>query len=368
MICLIALLNTCIFVFSQQDTQASKDSLASKIKKATKNQFDGKTFTPFGSSALSNVLSNISLSSALKEGENGKIELKYTSKKWLTLGLTADQKIGKNDKKATPFDILDGISPGTTIKFNLQKMFWDPLLTKEDFDAFDKAANSYAKRTKQDRRGVTYNDIIRGEDAIEISQLKAINLKQPMFFNIEASLIKNEFKFATDSFSLATNEVTHVTPSLSVFFGKPLSISSFISIGYTYMETYEASDELTFTSDFGSSDNAYSRTMSFGTPTKKTDSKINLEWRKAFSGKKTIACGTGATISYGFSSKKFALGVPLYFVNSKDDNGKPTGLQGGIRFGYSTSTKKGESSSFRDGFVAQLIVTAPFNVFENLKN
>ena len=373
LICLTAFLNICLVAFDQKKIQtpvagdSPKASVINEVTNNAKKEFDGKTFTPFGSSGLSNVLSNISLSSALKEGENGKIELKYTSKNWLTLGLSADQKIGKNDKEATPFDILDGISPGTTIKFNLQKMFWNPLLTEENFKSFDDAANLYAKRTDTDRRGVTYNDILHGDQASEISKLQQIKLKKPMFFNLEASLIKNEFKFATDSFSLATNEVTHLTPSLSAFFGIPFS-SAFISIGYTYTETYEAADELTFTSGFGTSDNSYSRTLSFGAPTKKTNSKINFEWRKSFSGKKTISFGTGSTITYGFSSKKLALAIPLYFINSKDDNGKPMGLQGGIRFGYSTSTKKGEGSGFRDGFAAQLIVTAPFNIFENLKN
>src|SRR5262245_24219343 len=98
LIYLTVLLNMGLIAIGQRKTQtpltggSAEASEINEVTAGSKKQFDGKTFTPFGSSALSNVLSNISLSSALKEGENGKIELKYTSKNWLTMGLTADQK------------------------------------------------------------------------------------------------------------------------------------------------------------------------------------------------------------------------------------------------------------------------------------
>jgi len=46
--------------------------------------------------------------------------------------------------------------------------------------------------------------------------------------------------------------------------------------------------------------------------------------------------------------------------------GKPSGLQSGVKFGYFTSLKPGLSSSFKEGFEAQLIITIPFEVLGKL--
>lgn len=373
-ICTIALVYIALFTFGQKTPLISSvpadkiqiDELEEKASKV-KKEFAGLNFTPFGTSALSNLLSNISVSSFLEKGVNGKIELKYTSEKWTTLGLTVDQKIGKNDKEAVPFDILDGISSGTTVEFNLQQMIWKPVLTKANFDHFDNAANSFASRTGQSRRGVTYNDIMNGGVVTETSHLKNIKLRQPVFFNIKAAFTKTSFVYTTDSFSLAETKEVYVTPKLSAFFGIPFSTRSFFSVGYSYSQVYNETDELTFSSPFGTSANSFSRTLAFGKPEKKTDSRLTMEWRTNFmSRNKSVSFGLGPSLAYAFSSKKLAAAVPVYFINGRDKDDKPTGLQGGIRLGYVTSTKKGEGSRFKEGFAAQLIVTAPFNIFGNL--
>lgn len=44
---------------------------------------------------------------------------------------------------------------------------------------------------------------------------------------------------------------------------------------------------------------------------------------------------------------------------------KPNGLQGGVNLGYVTATDT-SWSKFKDGFGAQLILTAPFSIFGSM--
>jgi hypothetical protein len=158
---------------------------------------------------------------------------------------------------------------------------------------------------------------------------------------------------------------THLAPVVKLSFGLPFSVTSLLSLSYSYSVGYEAGDEFTFNSPFGTSTNQVSKTISFGKPTRKEDNNLNVEYRKNIIKANSVSLGIAPSISYGLTSNKLATVLPVYFINSKDANGKPTGLQGGIRFGYSTSIEKNKATSFKDGFAAQLIVTAPFNVFEN---
>ena len=77
----IALLHIVLFTIGQKTppsplTDTAKIAeLEEKASKA-KSKFAGMNFTPFGATALSNLLSNVSVSSFLEKGVNGKIELK----------------------------------------------------------------------------------------------------------------------------------------------------------------------------------------------------------------------------------------------------------------------------------------------------
>jgi hypothetical protein len=327
--------------------------------------FKGVNFTPFGAGTLSNIVSNASLSSAMKAGENAKVELKYTSARWLTLGLSTDQKLGKNDKESIPFDFLDGISSGTTVKFNLQKMFWKPL-NGAAVRKIQNAARSYATAKNIDARVVTLYQLQK--DPAFAGDLSGIHLKTPIFINIETGFTKSSFSYATDSFTLSKQEEIHLAPLAKVNFGWAFSVRSVLGLSYSYSVSYESADEFTFNSPFGTSSNQYSKTVSFGKPTRKEDNKLNIEYRSNIIKSNGVSLGIAPAISYGLSSKGVAMILPVYFINSKDSTGKPTGLQGGIRFGYSTSTEKNKATGFKDGFAAQIIITAPFSVFENFKD
>jgi hypothetical protein len=341
-----------------------------------------KTFSPFGSGKLSNFLSNISLSSFFKEGVNGKIEFhgKFDSSSRWSEGLSIDQKIGKDSKESTPLD-LTGVSPGTTVEFNLLKMFWNPQYNLSDAEAtkIDELKSNYAKRTGQDWRTVTYGDLkLKGteeEKKIASNVWKNLKFKQPLFLNLKAGFTKTSFSYATDSTQLKEIKNAFITPtftgSLIKVLGHAYRVSGYIALSYNYSQNYKAGDEKDFLIPFGSTGNFYTSTLAFGKPTKKTSNNLTLEWRENLSGKTNrngnVNLAVSPSVTMGIDSKKLSIIVPLYFIKGVDEKGKTLdGLQGGMRFGYITSTEHGMISSFKDGFTAQLIVSAPLDFLKQV--
>jgi hypothetical protein len=57
----------------------------------------------------------------------------------------------------------------------------------------------------------------------------------------------------------------------------------------------------------------------------------------------------------------------VYLIRGADEKGKLLeGLQGGVRFGYITNTRSGQWASFKDAFIAQLIISQPLNFLDRL--
>lgn len=329
-------------------------------------------FTAFGGGSLSNFVSNVSLSSTFNQGQNGKLELRY-NKKWVTAGVSVDQKISKQSQATTPFD-LNGISPGTTVEFNLQKMFWDPVVRTWAFNLFQEAKRTYAARNKiADTRGITVMDISKNGSAMEKRVVKNI-LKLPVFFNARYSFTKSEFTYVKDSATLRELNEVFITPAFTFSLGFPLgasfSFNSFVAFSYNYSINYSASDELTILSPFGSSGNYVSQTVTFGAPLKRTDNRLSAEWRVNVgikeTGEKTLSIGLAPSATLGLTSDRLAVTLPIYFINGVTKEGKPSGLQSGVKFGYFTSLKPGLGNSFKEGFGAQLIITIPFEVLGKL--
>lgn len=329
-------------------------------------------FTAFGSGSISNFISNVSLSSTFNQGQNGKLELKY-NKKWVTVGISVDQKIGKRTQAATPFD-LNGISPGTTVEFNLQKMFWDPVVRTWAFNLFQEAKKTYAARKNiTDTRGITVMDIKKDGSAIEKRAVKNI-FKMPVFFNVRYSFTKSEFTYVKDSAGLKELNEAFITPAFTFSAGFPVgasfSFNSFVAFSYNYSINYTASDELTILSPFGSSGNFVSQTVTFGAPFKRTDNRLSAEWRVNVgikeTGEKTLSIGLAPSATLGLTSDRLAVILPIYFINGVTSEGKPSGLQSGVKLGYLTSLKPGLSNSFKEGFGAQIIITVPFEVLGKL--
>lgn len=377
-IVLIAMLMGYNSVNAQKTTIAYTAEDTLRVERLNKDTRGLKLSSPFGAGALSNFVSNISVTSFFKEGVNGKIELqgKFTDR--LNAGLSVDQKIGKSTTEATPLD-LTGISPGTTVKFNVQKMFWKPfgydnLSNSEIESIFETVTKKYASRKEKDFRTVglkqiadsgTIEEKLQAQEAIEKF---GAAIKTPVFINFEMGFTKTSFSYATDSVSLAEIKESFMTPTVSLSFVKALSnklkITGYVALSYNYSESYTAADDVTFTIPFGTTSNYYTNTVAFGKPTKKTNHNIIAEYRNNIFSRGNNCLALSPSATWSISNKKLSIVVPVYFIKGADENGKLTNtLQGGIRFGYVTSTESGKVSNFKKGFIAQLIISKPLDFF-----
>ncbi|HTF17808.1 MAG TPA: hypothetical protein VK658_07035 [Chryseolinea sp.] len=326
------------------------------------------TFTPYGNSGVSNIISNLSLSSTFNAGQNAKAELKYTTEKWETYGLTVDQKINEGTKKATPLDLLNGIASGTKIGINFQKMYWDPQLSLNKAQLFDRAADSYSSRTNVDRGTVTRNEILKNGTDEEKRFLKGFATKSPIFFNIQGFLEQTSFSFSTDSISLSEQNVNYMTPSASASVMFPsIAKSSMWVLSYSYAENYAEGSAVSFSSPFGSTSNYVNKDITFGRPVKSYNHKATIEYRKGFLSNDQLSVVINPALSWGSVNNLISLTLPIYFIQAANTDENVRGLQGGFTVGYSgfnTDSKK--FTSFSDGFGAQLFITAPFNIFGDL--
>jgi len=355
-----------------QNTLTGQNALITE--NAASNNTRSKLSTPFGVSSLPNLYSNVSVSSFLKEGVNGKIELQAKFNSRWSGGLTIDQKISKGSSQATPLD-LSGISPGTTVKFNLQKMFWHPhfVLADGQIANLDKVNTAYADRKKIPPRTAGLRDIsidgTEDEKKQALAALSSVSYKEPLFINVELGFTKTSFLYATDSFTLKENKDVFITPTFTFSIVKALgsgfNVTGYAAISYNYTESYNAADALDFNIPFGSSRNSYTSTLAFGRPDKKVSHNVMGEFRQNILKQNNATIAISPSVTLGINSKKLSIFIPVYFIKGLDENGKITdGLQGGIRFGYITSTERGKVSSFKNGFIAQLIISKPLDFLE----
>lgn len=368
-----------VFIASAQNTLSAPDD--SIRQEAASNAVKSKLSSPFGAAALANFVSGIHVSSFFKAGVNGKIELHRQFKAGWTGGLSLDQKIGATDAEALPLSIT-GISPGTTVQFNLQKMVWHPsfrMLSDDQIQALNDVETAYAKRNNiADPRTVGLREIRNnGTDAEKKMALDAFNtgFKEPFFVNAKVGFTKTSFTYTKDSINLSPLTETYVSPTFTVslikVLGSGFHVSGYFALSYNYSINYIAATATTFSIPFGNTRNYYSSTISLGKPAKQMDNTITAEFRKNIffknGNKNESNIAISPSVNYCIDSKLAGIFLPVYFVRGADASGKLLdALQGGMRFGYVTNTLSGKFASFNEGFIAQLVVSAPLDVFRVL--
>lgn len=366
-------------------TQAATPRDSSFADTLKTKEVQAESFSPFGTSRLSNFFSNVSVSSFFKEGVNGKIELqaKFASK-W-SAGLSVDQKIGKNDKTATPLS-LSGISPGTTVEFNLQKVMWKPdfNLSREQILSLMQVSEAYAKRNSDSSKGTIidprslglreiYLNGTQEEKRTALAAFSSRTSKQPVLINVRGGFTKTSFSYSTDSVMLTKVANAFITPTFTVSLvkalGRAFDVTGYVALSYNYSETYNAGDDISFSVPFGTTRNFFNSTLAFGKPTKETTNNLTLELRQNVFKKTSeesymnIAISPSATLD--IDRKRLGVFLPIYLIKGSDDKGKEVkGLQGGVRLGYITSTESGKISSFKNGFIAQLIISQPLDFLD----
>ncbi|CAM3954630.1 hypothetical protein SAMN06265348_104166 [Pedobacter westerhofensis] len=345
--------------FSQERSAAEKEMLEKR-----ESQVKAANFTPNGNGAFSNVISNLSLSSELEKGVKGNAELKAGGKSW-NGGLSLEQNIGKTATKATIFDFRKGLTPGTTIALNIQYMNWNPEYTAAERRAFNDVKAEF-RRNNPAVSDLTADRNYMMENGTEKQKLilKKISNRNPVFYNLSVAFNKAKFSYATDSVSLKKKEETHFTPNVGFTVGFPFSVKNYLAFSYHFSKTYESADEMEFSRKFGTTNNTFSQTLSFGSPEYSRDHKVTAEYRQSFNNKGDTEpiLAIAPAVTYGIESEKVAFTLPLYFIK-----GKTKGLQGGVNFGYLTSVKN-KWTSFQEGFGAQFIISAPFEMFKQFSS
>ena len=367
-----------LITLAQNRMNASYDTVR---QEATSNAIKGKLSTPFGAAALSNFVSGIHVSSFFKEGVNGNIELHKEFKAGLTAGLSLDQKIGSTESKALPLS-LSGVSPGTTVQFNLQKMIWHPgfdVLSDDQIQKLNDVENAYAKRNNiADARTVSLREIRNnGTEAEKKMALDAFNtsFQEPIFINAKVGFTKTSLTYTADSVNLKPATDAYISPTVTIslvkVLGSGFNVLGYFALSYNYSVNYLDGNALTFNIPFGNTRNYYSSTLSLGKPAKQTDNTISAEFRKNIFFKNAKGnpsnIAISPSLSYSINSKMAGIFLPVYFIRSADATGKLLdGLQGGMRFGYITNTLSGNFASFNQGFIAQLIISAPLDFLGGL--
>ena len=326
---------------------------------------------PLGSGAVASATSNVAVSSTLTGGADGKITATYHFKHQWSGSIMVDQTLGKSDSSASFYDFSKGITPGTTVTFNIQKFLWSPKenLTNDQFDQiFDSSARKYAREHNiTDYRSVSYNDlmtdIMTHGTVAEKAEAAKLVLKNPVFFNLQVAFTKSSFNYTTDSVKLKKSTAAYLLPAIKAYIGFVLGTQGFLSFSYLYSDTYQASTSMSFESPFGTSKNMVSQTLNFGAPKETRDSRVGVELRRNF-GQSEPDFAIDPTITYGINSQMISFEMPLYFIKGVTSKGKPNGLQGGVDLGYISSTK--EFVPFTTGFGAQLVLSAPFSIFQDL--
>lgn len=373
---------TGIFIMTgiHASAQIPLDSAAQVIRiEAVSNNIKSKLATPYGGSALSNFVSNIHVSSTFNEGVNGKVELQTKLKSGWTGGLSLEQKIGKSDDEAIPFS-LTGISPGTTLQFNFQKMFWNPgfgSLSNNQIKKLNEAEKAYAKRNNiDDFRTIGLREIsLNGTEEEKKMALETFNaaFKEPLFLNARLGFTKTSFNYSTDSINLTSTKEAFLTPTLSVslikVLGSGFKVTGYFALNYNFSIYYQGGSAMTFNIPFGNTPNYYTRTLTFGKPSKQTDNTISAEYRLNFSslgsGENPLNIAISPSLNLAIESNMMGLFLPVYFIRSADSKGKVyDNLSGGIRLGYISSTENFES--FGNGFLAELILSAPLDFLKTL--
>lgn len=357
------IVRSCV-ALAQNPTGADTKTDKEDIKKVTKNlstAVGAANFTPNGNGAISNIISNFNLSSTLEEGVNGKIDLKY-SKNYFTYGISLAQKLSEGDKKATLYDFNKGLSPGTTLGANIQYMLWKNKKSLAYQDVFLNVKSRIAKYQGIAAAGMTLDTVLKYATPEEQLKLAGSD-KSPVFFNLTVSFTKTQFSYTTDSVNLSPIDENKITPNINFAVGVPFSFKSYLAVTYSYSETYDEGSSINFIRPFGTTDNSYTQTLTFGAPSHVIDHKITAEYRRNFDRIKNLAIAP--SIIYGIKSERLAFTLPVYFIKGITKEKEAKGLQGGLSFGYVTGTKT-KWVKFKDGFGAQLILTAPFSVFTDM--
>lgn len=135
------------------------------------------------------------------------------------------------------------------------------------------------------------------------------------------------------------------------------NITYLASINYEYSNVNKSAKSTNFITPFGQTKNFYTISdLSFGKPVNKISQVLTLELKAAIGSGKASAYKFAFAFDYSTDGQgKYAIQVPLYFING--DESKTTGLEGGVRIGYTNNTSNSQAIK-----TMEIFITTPFHM------
>lgn len=348
------------------DSQTIPTGLKNKIADKKSKRI---LFTPDQHSNFYSWISQISLTAQQKD-KKGNFNLDYKNRSNTDIfHFAASQALTEGSTEVTPFN-LQGISNGTAIKLGFTHFFWRPQMSTAQRRNFeDVRKKHFADTGKADDPLITYDSLYTLLNDFEKNKLAESKVfSHPLLFNLLYQVEKNSFEFVTDSAALLANQQSQYahtfTAGLTYFFRTAGKTQQLFNFSASLSSNYNPGEKISLIVPFGTTRNYFSEEIILGSPKRETDEILALEYRLGINNsnqENTFALG--AAINYSIQKKLLAFQLPVYFLRGNKED-KITGLQGGIRLGYLTSTATQKFNSFKNGFSAELVITEPFDIFK----
>ena len=273
--------------------------------------------TPTGTSSnTTNPNSGVGLSTSFNHTD-ATVQFGATSMHGFTYNLSLKQTVTGADSVAVPLN-LTGITSGSILKFSLQ------------------------------------NTLHNGKG-------RAI-----VFYNVTATYNPKSYSYATDSFSLTEVQTNKDNYSFDGTLGAVINnrngnFTNLFSANIAYSDVYKSAGNMSFSVPFGTSGNYYNvNDLAFGAPKETTSWVGTFEWKGGISNGIANSYKFGWALDYSTDfSGRYSIKLPIYFINGNEE--KTTGLDGGIRLGYTNNTKDGKEMKSMEIFI-----TTPFQILNNL--
>lgn len=307
-------------------------------------EIDQATYEPSGQSNLNNWVTFTSLTTGRDE-EIATMNLGVKLAGTLDAAFKLNTPFLKTDKLVKPVN-QDGLLNGTSTSLSLSNIFF--ITQKNKYSDLwkticppptDCTLNGIEKSKPQD-----YKDLI-----------KAIGF--PLLVGAKISTSKNKIGYITDTTTNAFIEEDRYSytflGSIGFIFKKNYGV---LGISYIYTNSYKPAEEQTFL--FPDNNNVYLEKKLYpAKPSDLLENRIKVEYLAQLLGKDEFKWNP--SVSYIWTTNKFALDLPIYIVKLKKDD-KLAGFDGGLFVSY-LSGEDFELVNNNNNFTYGIFIGANFN-------
>lgn len=301
------------------------------------------SYSPQGSTSLVNTFSQVNLTSSFGD-EFASATFGIKSKQFAG-SVFIKQPFEEKPKKVTPLT-LEGLDDGASIEFAFQYTFWEPKVSPQ-------AVTTYGFNQEVDFASLNREQ----KKELDNASFKKSN---PILIGLALSFGKSNYDYITDSTDLTPEEFAGVNRNLRFSVGRLFSGTSILVFSILNQKKFLTGETSNISFPNGSNGSLFNRDVIIGNPKKTNETIFTFEFRKSFeSSEGTPLLAIAPALNYLNKAEKISLEIPVYFLNYKED-GKISGLQGGVSVGYLTGSN--ELDKFSEGFAASIFIATPFDL------